>query len=232
MNIRTQILCAWCGPAFAVLFGLGFFLTAGFLPPHPPAASAQDIANIYADGDLQIRAGMMLGMYATGFYGPWTAIMYVLMRRIEGNKAPVLSLSQLISGTLGVTVFLLPCMIWTVAAFRSESSPEIIQMLNDFAWLFLTVVVAPFIFQYLAFGMAVLQDDKPQPLIPRWLGYFTIWAAIIFIPAGMIPFFKTGVFAWTGIIAFWLPAGTFFVSLFIMAHYFVRAIRNQAYEQQ
>lgn len=232
MNTRMQLLCAWSGPAFAVLLGLGWVLLAGYLPPHSPAASAEEIASIYSANSLNIRAGMMLGMFATGFYAPWSVLMYVLMRRIEADHAPVLSLTQLVSGALGITVFLLPAMVWTVAAFRPDTNPEIILVLNDFAWLFLTVVVAPFVFQYLTFGLAVLQDPKAQPLIPRWLGYFTVWAAVIFIPACLIPFFKSGPFAWTGFIAFWLPAGTFFVSLFIMSVYFVRAVRNAGYERQ
>ena len=231
MNIRSQLICAWCGPAFAVLFAGGGFLIGGFLPPHSPSALAPEIASIYADSLGRIRLGMVLAMYATGFYGAWVAAIFVLMRRIEGTQAPVLSIVQLVSGTTGITVFLLPPLFWLTAAFRTENTPELILALNDYGWIYLTFVVAPFIFQYLALGLVVLQDNAPQPLLPRWMGYLAIWSAIIFIPAGTIPFFKAGPFAWNGFIAFWLPAGTFFATIFVMTFQFVRAIRNTAYQR-
>lgn len=143
MNTRMQLLCAWSGPAFVLLLGLGWVGLAGYLPPHSPSASAQEIAAIYFRDSLNIRVGMMIGMFATGFYVPWSTLIYVLMRRIEGTDQPVLSLTQLISGALGTTVFLVPAMIWTVAAFRVDNDPEIIRILNDFGWIFLTVVVPP-----------------------------------------------------------------------------------------
>lgn len=229
MNTRTQLLCAWSGPVFAVLFGLGWFVVASFLPPHLPAAGAEDIATIYAQDLNRIRIGMVLSMYASGFYGPWVALIYVLMRRIEGRAAPVLSMTQLISGTMGILVFLLPPMLWIAAAFRPERDAALVLALNDTAWLYLTMVVSPFIFQYLALGLAVLADERAQPLLPRWLGYFAIWAAVIFIPAGMIAFFKSGPFAWNGFIGFWLPACTFFASIFVFTVYFARAVRNTQY---
>lgn len=229
MNIQSQLLCAWCGPAFAILFGVGGFLIGGFLPPHLPAAAASDIATLYADNLGRIRLGMVIAMYATGFYGAWVASIYVLMRRIEGDQAPVLSMTQVISGATGISVFLLPPLFWLTASFRTAPDQGLVQALNDFGWIYLTFVVAPFIFQYLALGLVVLQDRAPQPLLPRWLGYLAIWAAVIFIPAGTIPFFKSGPFAWNGFIAFWLPACTFFATIFIMTFQFVRAIRNTEY---
>jgi len=37
MNRRIQLVCAWCGPVFLVLFGIGLVPLAGFVPP--PAAN-------------------------------------------------------------------------------------------------------------------------------------------------------------------------------------------------
>jgi len=44
----------------------------------------------------------------------------------------------------------------------------------------------------------------------------------------MIIFFKTGPFAWTGIIGFWIPAAVFGVWYIVMTVYLLRAIRDEA----
>jgi hypothetical protein len=51
--------------------------------------------------------------------------------------------------------------------------------------------------------------------------------ALVFVPAALIPFFKTGPFAWNGVLSFWLPVGLFVVWLFVMWSVLTKAIRSQ-----
>jgi len=53
---RYHRLCAWAGPTFAVLFGLGFWVFAGYLPPHQPAADAEHIAAVLMIGSCLLLA--------------------------------------------------------------------------------------------------------------------------------------------------------------------------------
>lgn len=230
MNQKTQLMCTWSGLTFAAMFAGGWFLIAHFVPPHLPAATADEIARLYAANTSQIRLGLMFCMFATGFYAPWVAILYVILKRIEGDEAPLMAITQLVSGTVGYVVFCLPAMIWITVSFRPERDPQLLLLLNDLGWLILTMVVSPFIMQNLAIGVAVLQDRTAQALMPRWVGYFNIWAAIIYVPAGLIPFFKSGPFAWNGFIAFWLPASTFFCTIIVLTHFCRKSIRNLSYQ--
>lgn len=52
---------------------------------------------------------------------------------------------------------------------------------------------------------AVLMDNRRAPILPRWVGYLSLWAAILIIPAGLILFFKTGPWACNGIVGFFVP---------------------------
>lgn len=229
MNSRFTLFCTGSGLAFGALFVVAWLLIAGFFPLHLPSASANDIADIYATNVAGIRAGMMLSMLATGFYAPWIAVLYVVTKRIEGDAAPIMAVTQIVSGAMGALVFCLPTIIWTAASYRVGRDPELILLLNDLAWLILTVIVSPFIFQNLAVGIAILRDKANIPLMPRWLGYINIWASVVYVPAVLIPFFKSGPFAWNGIIALWLPASTFFCTIIIMTIYCRKALMNDTY---
>ena len=229
MNPRFALLCVGSGIAFGAIFVLAWLLIAGFFPLHLPTASASDIADIYQSNTDRIRAGMMLSMLATGFYAPWIAVLYVITKRIEGDAMPIMAVTQVVSGAMGALVFCLPTILWTAASYRTGRDPQLILLLNDLAWLILTVIVSPFIFQNLAMGIAIVRDKAGIPLLPRWLGYVNIWAAVIYIPAVLIPFFQSGPFAWNGIIALWLPASTFFCTIVLMTIYCRKALLNDTY---
>lgn len=86
-------------------------------------------------------------------------------------------------------------MIFMVAAFRPDRSPELTIILNDFAWIPFIVNFPPALLQCLAISGAVLTDRGETPVLPRWVGYYNLWTATDFIPAGLLIFFKHGPFA-------------------------------------
>ncbi|QSE87095.1 hypothetical protein [Rhodococcus koreensis] len=94
--------------------------------------------------------------------------------------------------------FLVPGLLFIVTAFRPERSPELTMMLNDMSWIFLIMPFTPFMVQNFAFAYAIFSDKRQQPLFPRWLGYVNIWAPIMFTPVVIVPFFRSGPFAWSG----------------------------------
>jgi len=62
------------------------------------------------------------------------------------------------------------------------------------------------------------------------LGYFNIWVALLFAPGGLITFFKTGPFAWSGLLAFYVAGTVFAAWFFVMVTMLVKAIDQQAQE--
>jgi hypothetical protein len=51
--------------------------------------------------------------------------------------------------------------------------------------------------------------------------------AILVIPAGVVPFFKSGPFAWNGAFAFFLPLAVFATWIAVMTILLRRAIDNE-----
>lgn len=78
--------------------------------------------------------------------------------------------------------------------------------------------------QNLAIGLCSLGDNNNR--YPRWIGFVNFWIAILFLPGVLLPFFKSGPFAWNGLIGFWLVAFAFFGWIIMMWWSTVRAIKN------
>lgn len=227
MNTKTQLFSAWCGVAFVVLFTLGWWIIAQYVPPMSPTTSAAEVASFYQENTGAIRFGLMLTMISAGLVMPWVGVIAVQMKRIEG-EFPVLTYAQLVAGAVGIVIIILPPMIWTTVAFRPDRDPELMLLLNDLGWLIFIMTFSPAFFQNLVIGLAILSDKHETPIFPRWLGYFNIWVAILFIPGGLITFFKAGPFAWDGLLAFWLPLNIFLGWFVVMFLALLKAIKNQA----
>ena len=229
MNSKTQLACAACGIGFVFFYVVGWWFIAGFVPPHPPHAGAAEVAEIYSQNTGSIRFGILMAMIGSGMVIPFVAVIAIQMRRIEGDF-PVLAATQLAAGTVGTVILLVPTVLWAAAAFRPERSPELILLLNDFAWLFLIMTFPSFFVQFVSIGLAILSNGREPPLFPRWVGYFNIWLAVLAVPGGLVTFFKSGPFAWNGLLAFWVPIGVFVAWFILMFFVLAKAIRTRTEE--
>lgn len=226
MNSKTgQLICIWSGPVGLAIFGIGLWPLAHFLPPLMPSASADAIAAIYSADTLGIRLGAMLMMLGVSMLAPMFGAITVMLKRIEGENAPYAA-TQLLSAAIVLTPLMLGALIFTVAAFRPERAPEATQMLNDLGWITLVTPGAPFFVQAMAIGLAILGDKGAAPVMPRWSGYLTLWLAVLALPGALAILFKTGPFAWNGLLAFWLPFGLFSGWGFMMAFLMTNAVKR------
>lgn len=226
MNRKSLLFGCFCAPLAFLCIGIGWAGFARFVPPPLPTADASQIAAIFANHQMRILFGCVLTAFGAG--GPllvfFTTISAIMSRMERG--LPVLTYAQMICGAFTGIVMMVSAFVWITAAFRPERNPEITQALNDFAWLF---VLSPFSFgvlQNCAIGMAILDDRSPQPLYDRWVAYFNFWTAFLYIPAGLIPFFKSGPFAWNGLLAFWLVLVVFGAWTAIMPMTTLKAIQR------
>lgn len=226
MNKHNQRLCIYAGLLFTVLFGIGWWLVAGFLPPPNPKAGAAEIVRFYQTDTWKIRLGLIITVVSVTFYYPWIAAMSVQMKRIEGS-GPVYSWTQLSSGACGAFIVYLAGFFWLVATFRPERNPDITYLLSDLGWLLFTTTLAPFLAQVFSIGLAVLSDKNPKPLLPRWFGFYNLAVGVLFIPACIIFYFKSGPFAWNGIFSFWIPLVDFFIWIVVSSVLMLKAVERE-----
>jgi hypothetical protein len=227
MNAGAQRLCVWCGPVMLALWVSAFTFLSGFIPPPSPSHSRAQLVAQFSDHTDRIRLGLVISLFACALLVPFCSAIAAQMRRMEGVSS-VLAETQLVSGGLLCVEFLLPFAIWQTALYRiHEWSPETVQMLNDMAWLMFLGIICSACVQVAAIGIAVLRDRGPEPVFPRWSGYFNLWVSIMWIPAGWIPFFKHGAMAWNGLVAFYVPLTVYAAWFAIMVRLLLRAIARQ-----
>ena len=227
MNRTVHKFCAWSGVYLLVIMAIGFVLLAGYIPTRSPSQSAVETAQFILDNRDRIRWGMILTMFSAALLQPFYTEIALQMRRIEG-RYPALALIQFGLGTLLVLEFIYLIFFWQTATFRVERSPELIQLLNDMAWIPFVGLSSTVVLGVAVFGIAILLDRRRQPVFPRWLGYFNLWCALMFTPGTFNVFFHTGPLAWNGIIAWYLPVAVFATWLIVISIYLSKAVDTMA----
>lgn len=205
---------------------IGFVFVAGFIPPPSPGLGAEQIA-AYLDGNhWRILAGMSICVIACGLYVPWTVAIFGQMLRIEKGRFPALSYMQLGSGILSANYFMIPPLFWIGMAYRTGHVPDTLLLLNDYAWLAWLITWPPFFAQNISVALCALLYKNT--IIPRWLGYLSIWTCISMPPMTIMSFVYSGPFAWNGLFGLYLPVTIY--AIWFVAMFFVlrKAIAGEA----
>lgn len=221
---RYVRVCAWAGPVLLVATLL-FWGVLGFnVPPYSAALPAEDLAREIRANAWIIRIGMVGQMTVSGLYLVWGIAIAKVMEAMERDNN-VLSTIQVWGAGFTVLVFEIPCMAWLAACFRPEVMPApVIQMLFDMGWLFFDIAYLTSL-QMIPLAICIIHSRRAgTPLMPKWLGWFSLWVAISFLLLILIAFFKDGPFSRTGILNYWIEFSAFFWFWILVAAYTIRAV--------
>jgi hypothetical protein len=177
-------------------------------------ATSEQIATMYRDNTGAIRLGCRAAIAA------WT-------KRME-RGTPVLTYASIACiGASVVIVELIP-MTWAAAAFRPDDvAADITRAFSDYGWFLFLFTWPPFSIWCALIAAAVFTDHHEVPLFPRWIGYFNVWCALLLAPAGLMAFFKSGPFAFNGVITFYIPLTVFFIWMIGMTWAVLNALRTE-----
>jgi hypothetical protein len=228
MSRRAQLLCVWCGPVMLLSLGIGVAVLAGFVPAPDPTATAQQISHQYVHNLGGIRAGLCLFMAGIALLGPWGAAVAAQTQR-SNLGTPALTITQVVCVAVSLMIGLLSCIAWGAASFRAgHVSPETTRTFNDLGWILFIFDWSPLAVWYLAVGLAIFTDPGDEPILPRWAGYLSIWTAALSVPGGVTILFKTGPFAFNGLLAFWVPLIVFSIWIVVLTVLVIEAINREA----
>ena len=205
---------ALSGAAFVLLL-FPAIIMVGLLPPMSPMRTAEQVAQFWSTNTGLKRVGLVIMLAAAGLQAPFGALIAVRIRQMEGGRYSALAYTQLVGTGLAVVAILMPTFAFAAASYRPERDPQITQALNDLGWLPFIMNWPAATIQCLVVGFAIFGAAKE--VWPRWLGYFNVWCAFIFAAGGLVVLFKDGVFAWNGLLAFWLVAVFFGVWFLVMS---------------
>jgi hypothetical protein len=213
MTQGVQRTMAACGAAFVLLL-FPAIIIVGLLPPISPLRTAVEVAHFWSTNTGLKRFGLVILLAAAGLQAPFGALIAVRIKQMDPTRSNPLAYIQLVGTGLAVVAIIMPTFAFAAASYRPERDPQITQALNDLGWLPFVMNWPAATIQCLAIGFAIF--GAAREVWPRWLGYFNVWCAFLFAAGGLVVLFKNGVFAWNGLLAFWLVAAFFGVWFLVM----------------
>lgn len=219
---RYVRICAWAGPVLLVLTLLFWAVLGQNVPPYSAGLTADQLAEKVRANAALIRIGMVGQMTVSGLYLVWGVAIAKVMGAIDRDD--VLPTIQIWGAGFTVLVFEIPCMAWMAAAFRADVMPApIIQALYDMGWMFFDIAWLTSL-QMIPLAICILSDRRSVPLIPKWVGWFSLWVAISFLLLILTGFFYEGPFSRNGTLNYWVEFSLFFWFWIFIAFYTIKAI--------
>jgi hypothetical protein len=149
---------------------------------------------------------------------PLFMVIVVQMKRMA-TQSHVFAYCYLTAAVSGATLFALADIFFLVATFRPGRNPELVMLLNDMAWIIFIAPVGALVAMNLILAAAIHFDAGPNPVFPRWVGFYSLATGLAMAPAVGAAIFKSGPLAWDGAVSFWLRNGSF--ALFVLVMFFV-----------
>jgi hypothetical protein len=228
--IDAQSVSLWLAVVFGAFLLVGFILFPGFFPPMSPGMSAASVAAFYARHTTMIRTSMIIFNLCGVMLLPFFMVIVYQMKRMA-TPTQVLAYCYLSAAATGATLFAIADLFWLIAAFRPDRDPQLILLLNDLAWITFTAPVGMIIAQNLCLGLAVLLDDQPRPIFPRWVAYLSFGIALVMAPSVCAAVVQSGPLAWNGLVSFWLRITAYAAFLIVMFFVLQSAIRRERTER-
>ncbi|MEV5001300.1 hypothetical protein [Nocardioides sp. LML1-1-1.1] len=214
---------AWSGLAYLLVFGTGWLVLAHFFPPIEPSADAAAVAERYREHHLTLMLAAVCIMVSTVAALPVSALLVRIVALIERGAGMLTLMMGFTLATFLVLNFY-SGFSFATAAFRSDRAPDLVQYANDWGFLQFMGGIPMFLMAWVLLAYAVLvTDSREDPVLPRWVGYANLWIAVLYLPELLVFFFDDGVFAWDGLIGFWIPA-ILFIAFFLASPFVLRPV--------
>ena len=224
--------CAWMGPVFIVVFVIFWGLLGHNFPPFQPDVPAAVVADFFRTQANGIRTGMVVAMTFAVCYCVWGLAIGKVLESVVGKDSILVELQKWGAG-LTVVPVLVSTSFWLTGSFRPEAlSDTTLQMLYDMAWLLIDLGYSVTSVQLFALGVAALQDKRAIPIYPKWLAWYGIWVGFMFVAECIMPFFRSGAFARSGILNFWIEFLIWVGWIPVMTFYTLKGIGRLEQEQQ
>jgi len=216
----------WTWVPLLVIWIASFLLFPGFIHPVSPRASAAEVAAFYRQDLSRVRYSMILFNWFGVALIPLVLLIAERMRAMA-HRTPVLRYCVIGVAGGAPIVFLTSTVFWLLAAFRPDRSPDLTLLTNDLAWITFTCGVPFLVALFLFLALAIAWDDQVEPVFPRWVGRFNVAMALAVAPAGFAGLARSGMFAWDGVVSFWVKNIAFGLWVVVMAIALRPAMRHE-----
>lgn len=201
----SQRFGLWCSWIFAALTVIGWLGIANFYKPEPADNSAEQIRQWFTDDH---RWGIIIGCtifyIAAGILVPASIQFGLMLSKIEGRR-PLWSFSTGVCGIFISLIIFFNCCAWITAAYREENGGDVVQAWYDWAWFAFLLGWIYLSIEMLSTAVVELADKRAEPMVPRWMTWLTIAGSVTLMTAAGPAFFKSGPFAYNGLLGYYVP---------------------------
>lgn len=229
-NLRAQQVILWSTPVVGLVLLVLFVTFPGFFPPMSPRMTAAEVARFYHENTPLIRFSMVGFNLCGVLIVPFFVLIMGQMLRMKG-QSQIFAFCYLTAIVAGVTLFALSNIFFAVAAFRPDRGPELVQVLNDLAWIVFIAPIGMLVAQFVLLALAVHFDDQPHPVFPKWVAPYSVLTALAMAPSAGAAVFRDGPLAWDGFVSFWLRNGAFALFVAVMFVLVRTALERQVREE-
>ena len=217
-----QWICFWSVPFFFSVFGLVFVPLSWMMPPRSPSTPLPEVIDFMQSHNLLIACVVLTLSFGLA---PVSNACY-LMQIKRMSVSPVFRYTLMVGSITGAIVgMLFPMFCFGLGAFRPGYDSKILSLLFDFGYLAFIGSLGCFCVMWMAFGLAILLDTNN--ILPKWLGYYTVWQYVSELIVAPVWINKSGPFAWNGVMTFWFAMALYVSWQFIVYVCIYRAIKNQ-----
>ncbi|CAN7414990.1 hypothetical protein LJR219_002639 [Phenylobacterium sp. LjRoot219] len=208
-NPKLELWLAWGAiVVFYNIFGIVFFVMSRTQPPPQPWWELVRIGQWFNDNHLGVLAGFGIIFLIAGFTTPANALIAYSMRRM--SVSPAFAYSYLaIYSLAAVPGMLLTCIVLSVGAMRPDRDLSQISLLYDFGFMAFGGTMGIFLIGSVVWAVAILIDKNR--VLPKWFAYLNICNAMTEVVIAPTWIFKSGPFAWNGVIAFYINMVVFVI---------------------
>ncbi len=226
-SIRSQkfaLICTWI---FCILTLVGWIGIAHFYAPAPADLSLEE-TKVWFSETYRWRniIGCTLFYIGAGFLVPGSLQWGFMLARIEGRN-PIWSVTTAVCGIfISMIVFFNAC-AWIVASYRVDTGADVIQAFYDWSWFAFLLGWIYLVIEMVASAVVELQDKSEHPMVPRWFSWATLLAAVSVVGAAGPAFFKSGPFAYHGLLGFYVPATMWGLYLAITTWFMYQSLNRE-----
>lgn len=232
MSLKIQEILLWWSIAFGIIFVLTWAFVIGMIPLPPATWTSAEVAAFYTDNQTRIRWGAAICSWTAGFWIPFTVVIGAQIARLE-DGFPTLAIMQVVAGCIQALTLIVPPVIWGALALTPERAADVTNAFHQFSLLFLVCTAQIYIFQWASWILITFtRKTDPKSPFSRLFGYFLIWTVVMYECAAIGFTTREGLFAWDGLIVFYIPFGLLFVTWIILYVKLFKAIKLQRKEEE
>ena len=203
---RELWIAWWTMVIFYQLFGLLFFVVTRTQPPPEPSWEPARVVQWFDENRYGLLIGFAFVFIISGMTSIMNALIAYSMRRMSVSRA--FAYSYLVIYALSTLPgMLLLAITLTVGAMRPDRDPALICWLYDLAFMSFDGTMGVFLVGSLLWMVAILLDKNR--VFPKWIAYLNLCNALTEVVVAPAWIFKSGVFAWNGVITWWIDVAVF-----------------------